>query len=524
LVAGAHENMEKAMVGVRSGSTLRGQRAGGGLGVVVVAAGACVAAAWLVTPAVPVRADSSSGIGQAVVTSIAVSPNVARTGLVVVQGQPQGGTGNRLWISHDGGATWHVAAASGWNQGRPVIASTADGHDVVFSAAGAGLERSDDGGDTWENLARGTSVIANTAPNFASNSLVAVGGSPDYTFSTSPHVVSGSGGAFQDMSFTLAPSFPNTAGRSPAFVEGVDSQNLVEVEACNASLGCSNPSRFGVAGQFNGPGAVVLSDDYLNDGVVFVQTGRGIYKSVNGGATYALLPVVTTNQATTATPMLALAPGYSERGSVRTVYVAVLDVVQNTGNGSGQLAGGLYRSSNGGAVWQNVSGSSPLGSGAAAVAVAPTGRVFAGYLTTYRGEGLLCSDDSGGSWQAACPPVGSEANDPDIRHYGGQSGPGSTACPQASGCAGASRSTTTGTGGGSRSSMAGGAASTASPGAAAEGAPAEAGAAIGRLGSTGSSGGGSPLRVVLIAVAAGLAVAATASWLVTRRRRGLSHH
>jgi hypothetical protein len=113
----------------------------------------------------------------------------------------------------------------------------------------------------------------------------------------------------------------------------------------------------------------------------------------------ALHPVPTSGAAVTTTPMAALAPGYAEAGPIRTLYVAVLQLFSGR-----PPSGGIYSSHDGGSTWGRVGSPSPLDRGAVAVAAAPDGRLFAGYLGS-GGVGLLCSMD-GAAWEARCPETG----------------------------------------------------------------------------------------------------------------------
>jgi hypothetical protein len=140
---------------------------------------------------------------------------------------------------------------------------------------------------------------------------------------------------------------------------------------------------------------------------VFAQTGRGLYKSLDGGINFAPLAIGVAGATATATPMLALSPGYREAGPTRTAYAAVLQIFNDPAHPErAHNAGGVYRSTDGGATWARVDSSGLLGAGTTAVAVAPDGRLFAGYLgAVHASSGLLCSVDGGKTWRAACPSV-----------------------------------------------------------------------------------------------------------------------
>ena len=107
---------------------------------------------------------------------------------------------------------------------------------------------------------------------------------------------------------------------------------------------------------------------------------------------------------------MALSPGYSESDPNHQLYTALLQVFNPTAGSPSppHSSGGVYRSSDGGSTWAAVGAPGPFDQGASAVAVAPDGRLFAGYLAGQY-SGLLCSVD-GQSWQASCPAVGGNAH------------------------------------------------------------------------------------------------------------------
>jgi len=323
-----------------------------------------------------------------------------RTGLVVATSG--NGAGN-LWISHNGGHTWGQATASGWTGGRPIIAADAQGKEVMYSDSGKELDASSDDGETWHRV--GASGTPTPALSYAKDHTVAVAGTSDYLLhgsSTTP--VTGSGGAIRDIFFAYSPNYPSGGRYSPALLTGGDFQKgLPVIQQCDANLSCHGSTTLAGSTTYSLPVTLALSSTYPDDGVVFAQSGKGIYKSTDGGVTFAPLQIGTAASGNTATPMFALAPGYSEHGSIRTAYAAVLEIFPDPHDP--HTGGGVYRSTDGGLTWSTVGSPSPLDNGAAAVALAPDGRLFAGYVGMH-GSGLLCSTN-GVSWQPSCPSVGS---------------------------------------------------------------------------------------------------------------------
>jgi hypothetical protein len=382
---------------------------------------------WLPTAALAIAAAGSLGwrqaaadgppsaIGDQAVQWLAVSPAYSRTGLVVALAAPLHGCSQNclhLWVTHNGGSTWSEAAGRGWAGGRPVIGVDGSGRDVLVAASGSTLQLSTDSGGSWVDAASNGTALPAIAPSFARDRTVAAANPQGHDFvyrvgSVVP--VAGSGGRLTDLEFMYAPEFPSGGRYAPALLSASDPHSgLPVIERCSAGLSCSGATSLPGSGSFSAPATLIPSTDYGNDGVVFAQTGRGIYKSTDGGAAFSLLTLVPSNGASaTATPMLALASGYREAGPVRTAYAAVFQVFTNLKNP--YSAGGVYQTTDGGASWHPLGSPSPLDSGVMAVAVAPDGRLFAGYLgeaNNAASGGLLCSQNGGRTWQASCSPVG----------------------------------------------------------------------------------------------------------------------
>ena len=354
----------------------------------------------------PTAPPEPSGVGRAAVFWLAVSPAYDQTGLVAAVVQSADCSAACLWTSHDGGATWgevspRVTATRVW------VAADASGHDVIFVLRQADVARSDDGGSTWTRV--GDPGFLQTAPSFPADGLAAVATDKgDYTIvkgAVAP--VTGSAGALSDSSFMFAPRYPEGGSWAPTLLVGSDKrQGLPMVEQCSADLVCRGGAVLPGAVVFSMPVSLYPSSTYGTDGVVFAQSGRGIYKSTDAGHSFTPLTIGQQGATATATGMFALPPTYSERGPVRSAYAAVLQIFQDAANPkNSHSSGGIYKTTDGGMTWIRVGSPSPLDRGALSVAVAPDGRVFAGYVSSY-GQGLLCSADGGAQWAATCPAVG----------------------------------------------------------------------------------------------------------------------
>ncbi|MHB8717267.1 MAG: WD40/YVTN/BNR-like repeat-containing protein [Candidatus Dormibacteria bacterium] len=441
-----------------------------------------------------------SAIGQVFVTWIAVSPAYSSTGTVVALGSTPGCSSNceHLWVTHDGGASWTAARST--SLGPRIVIGVQAGREVLFTQT-SGLMRSDDYGNTWRRV--GDPGNPSISPTFASDGAVAVAGSSDYLLKgTTAQPVNGSGGADADQSFAFSPSFPSAGPHPAALLVAEDSHQLPVIQTCSAALQCSGGATLPGAGTAftSFPVTLYPSSGFATDGTVFAQSGRGLYKSTDGGHTFVPLTVVADGASAQATPMMALAPGYAESGPIRTLYAAIFEVfnAQGSTQQAPRSGGGVFRSSDGGATWSKVSAGSPLDGGASAVAETPDGRLFAGYLPgTTRTVGLLCSTD-GSTWAATCPAFRPSGTGPGgSGSTGGQTGAATRTTPPSSPNSGAS------------SSALGAAGAT----------------ATGAGGASGATPGGpsaavvAPIAVLVAAVISGLVVVAARRRHLTPRRR-----
>jgi hypothetical protein len=382
----------------------------------------------------PAPASEPSAIGNESSSWIVVSPAYQTTGLVAALANASHGcTGAgciHLWVSHDGGSSWARAAAHNFGGGRFTIGADGKGQEVLFSEGPSGTLRSDDYGDNWTSIgAPGTPTVA---PSYPTEGTVAVAGSSDYVYHQgATTAVPGSGGSVRDVSFAFSPSFPTSVHHAPVLLSAADPKSgLPVIQTCTASLACSGNATLSGASTFSVPVTLEMSTAFDDDGVVFAQSGRGLYKSNDGGATFAPLAVGQSGATATATPQLALAPGYKENSSNRTAWAAVLQTFNDPSRQYGlKGAGGIYRTTDGGATW-SIPAPGPFSGGATAVAVAPDGRLFGAYLSSQTGfSGLLCSTDQGVNWQVSCPSVGSWR----ASHSGGDKAAAATPCA-GSGC------------------------------------------------------------------------------------------
>ena len=475
-------------VGTRS--ALR-RTAFGGIVAATLLAGAGGAAA-----ATPAPSTDPSAIGNELVPAISVSPDWASSGFAIAMAYATGDCGGsnclHLWATHDRGASWSRLAATGWEHGVPSLAMGPRGH-VVALASGSQVQRSDDGGASWHSV--GQTGQPTAGPPFTSDgSLVIAGqGSHDVLLDGSGHasVVPGSGGTFKDMQFAYAPSFPSSGSHAPLLLTGLDSSgSTTAVLQCTVSYACTTPTVIPATQKVSSPATLVMSPGYASDGIVFAVEPTALFKSADGGHTFAPVSLGEPGAAATAVGALVLDPHFTEN---RTAYAAVLQVF----TGQASVRGGVYATKDGGATWARIGSPSPLDHGATSVALAPDGRLFAGYVDQMASgaKGLLCFD--GRAWHATCGGAQAAVIIPQ-----GHSGP-----PPPTPCGSACGAGAAGAGG---SGPGGAAAGSGRTGTVAGGAE-RAGAAVDPKG---SGGGRSPI----IAVALGLLVVLGGASVVARVR------
>ncbi len=462
----------------------------------------------LATGATAVTADAAtaspspsvaSAIGDEAVQSIAVSSAYDRTGTVVAASSARDCSADcmHLWVTRDRGVSWKRAAARGWQQGRLAIGVTAAGSEVLFSAGTSGLLRSDDGGDDWRSAGpAGTSTVS---PSFARDGDVAVAGGTAHDYLVDlqgVRQVQGSGGTLVDTSFVYSPSFPASGGHPPALLGALDAHTGAGfVLRCTAQLACSNPVPAVGPQQVPSGLTLVASPAYAADGTLFANAEQSLYRSTDAGASFVPVRLGEHGAVATATADVSFDPRYGQDAADRTAYVAVLQLFKDPRR---PTAGGVYRTTDGGATWNVLGSPSPLDGGATALAVAPDGRIFAGYMQSAgMTAGLLCWYHA--AWAASCGGPAAA---------GGQSHCAPQCASSVAQGAGTAR-TTPGSGGSNVASTA-----PANPG----GRPGT--ALVGTAQGTGP--GRSTLQFAALAVAAGLGVMAAISF-VTRRRRLLPH-
>lgn len=356
--------------------------------------GAICAAATALTGGQPVEADngSISAIGNEAPIAIAVSPLYTQTHMVAAVTVPVGGCNDscvHLWVTRDGGASWHRAPTTPGGD-LVIVGARGGGERLVTSTNNAVLASADDG-TSWTTLGPpGTPAAAGI---LGDDGLVVAGlGYADYAVAGGGRrAVAGSNGADSDLAFSVA---PHTGLQPAALLAARDPHSgLPVVLRCDAHLVCSGGATLPGVTASSGNGISVLLAGA--SGTAYVRTSTAVYRSTDGGRTFLQigLPLHVGAVYTTVSGATPAANGSAD------LYVTLLQV-EGTG-ASTTTVGGVFATRDGGLSWNAVGSPSMLDGGATSVVAAPDGRLFAGYVNGHGQAGLLCSDP-GLSWRATC--------------------------------------------------------------------------------------------------------------------------
>jgi hypothetical protein len=219
--------------------------------------------------------------------------------------------------------------------------------------------------------------------------------------------VQGTSGAMYDTSFMFSPAYPSQGVSAPAVLAaGTDQRGTPLVATCTATFVCRQPVVVGAAGTYAVPLSLYPSSDFIHDGTLFARSTSGLFKSTNGGTSFSPVIVGQPGAAYTTIPSFALSADVGTVGGGKRLYVAVYQELSRSQGGG--TAGGIYTSTDGGSSWSAIDSPGLFDKGTSAIAAAPGGRLFAGYIDGPQHQGLLCSADGGANWAAMCPALSAE--------------------------------------------------------------------------------------------------------------------
>lgn len=333
------------------------------------------------------------------VNGFAASPSYDEDGTVFATGgeracnRPVGGC-PVLLRSDDRGVTWTRLPAVGRDAGSILLPPAYPRDPRIFSASAATFSVSSDGGQTFRPLFTATGP-ASMSPLFSD-------GDPRVLFGTDPILTTPTARQYVDGEPTLRPlylplpvdvlpvGFRFSAGYSHdgrILVTTVDAPKVVDTATLSfrpsmhetAVFGCDAAScrRVVGLGQVNGNVAWVST---AQDAVVLIAGPRSLYRSTDGGRTFA---------------ELAVPDGRSRTRSalVATPEGRVLLSVEPFGKGASRL----YASDDNGSSWELVAEASDSFE---RLAVLPDGALLEGRLDAV--GGIRCSVDGGRTWARAC--------------------------------------------------------------------------------------------------------------------------
>jgi hypothetical protein len=326
-----------------------------------------------------------SAIGNQAPLWMAVSPDYWNTHMVAALATAMGGCSRNcthLWVTRNGGASWHDHPVP-FDAAHLSVLTDGSGREYVVTESSAGVQRSDDDGATWRVL--GPAGVPVADPSGAV--LVAVPNGQDYIVDASGrHDVPGSAGSDVDLSFARA--------EFNGWLAATDRRTGNDVVMkCDMQLRCSGGSP--LAGDHSADVTLLVANRERD---VVARTTTGVYRSTDGGRSFAPLSLpVAPGSAYTTVAAVSLAPATD----TEVVYVALLHLLHAGTGAAASTSGGVYATLNGGVTWRAIGKGGPLDGGSTAVASAPDGRLFAGYVNARGEAGLVCAGRDG-VWMSSC--------------------------------------------------------------------------------------------------------------------------
>ncbi|HEX2038261.1 MAG TPA: sigma-70 family RNA polymerase sigma factor [Acidimicrobiales bacterium] len=332
---------------------------------------------------VPWLRDAGGGEPEAAVIRSLVASADGR--VVLAAGSTNTGGRPSVYRSVDAGHSWERLEAKGYLGGRLLVAPSypAD-RTILASAEGGPLWRSDDDGRFFLPAAPGRGPAA-LVPGYGPGNRRVVLATPQlllYDVDSGTTSPLGLGPAAVELGGVAAT--PDFSVDPVVLVGGAarsGSHSAATVYRCRSTSPCTASPL---------PGAPAAPTIHVSSqtGVVLAHARQTLHRSTDGGVTFTQVPLPT---GITVQNVVDGAPG-------ELLLAGTLP--------EGSTAGGLLRSTDGGATWAPLGTGTALAGGSMHVVRLADGTILAALRPSL--GGLLCSVDDGATWAGRCPaPAGS---------------------------------------------------------------------------------------------------------------------
>ena len=295
-----------------------------------------------------------------------------------------------LFVSRDGGTSWRKVGGAGFSGGQILLPPAFPIDGTIFGIGVSGLQRSDDGGETFRTIVPGPTRAAMSPVAPPGGAHIILGDVPLLVYSEADGLVA------------PGPALPAGVALVDDLAYGADPEHLIvageqlaptasgQVDAilgeCTSQACTATASFSGTRGR-----QIVVSPSFAQDRTLAVLLGGGrTVVSRDGGRTYASLSIPRGRQVST----------IAFDGTYATSGIMVLSVMSSTGQYSEML-----RSSDRGLTFADLSQNGLLANPKiGAILLLPSHTMLAALgLSSSDGDfGLRCSNDDGQTWGPTC--------------------------------------------------------------------------------------------------------------------------